>query len=115
MERKLQRIKKEMEAPIKLEAKADLTRAIKEGGGKTAVISQDIINKMKPADGSTYTDLVKSQIYAGEFHRILGEWTRKDAISSSIGTPTYKAAKEDNPIMRDIRYDILNRAPDMKR
>jgi hypothetical protein len=111
MERKLKRIEKEFEAPVKVEAKNDFARALKEGNGKGLNISEDIAAKMTAKEGGTYADLVKAQLYAEEFSRLNQEWQRNKAIRENVGVPLFNASKEDNPIMRDIRIDIMDRAP----
>lgn len=109
MERKLKRIEKEFDAPVKVEARNDFARAVKEGGGKSVNYSDDIIAKMLNKDGKDYSDLVKSQIYSEEFTRLTAEYYRTKNIRESVGQPQYNAYKEDNPIMRDIRIDVTER------
>jgi hypothetical protein len=109
MERKLKRIEKEFEAPVKVEAKNDFARAVKEGGGKSVNFSDDIISKMIPKAEGTYADLVRSQIYKEEFERLTSEYYRTKNIRETVGQPVYNLMKEDNPIMRDIRIDVTRR------
>jgi hypothetical protein len=111
MERRLKRIEKEFEAPVKVDVKNDFARALKEGNGKGLNISEDIAAKMTAKEGGTYADLVKAQLYAEEFSRLNQEWQRNKAIRENVGVPLFNASKEDNPIMRDIRIDIMDRAP----
>jgi hypothetical protein len=66
---------------------------------------------MTAKEGGTYVDLVKAKLYAEEFSRLNQDWQRNKAIRESVGVPLFTASKEDNPIMRDIRIDIMDRAP----
>lgn len=109
MERKLNRIEKVFEAPVKLEAKNDFARAVKEGNGEFVNMSDDIMAKRLPQEGGSYADLVKSQIYNEEFERLTSEYYRTKNIRETVGQPFYNWAKEENLIMRDIRIDIMNR------
>ena len=109
MERKLKRIEKEFEAPVKVEAKSDFARAVKEGVGVSVNVSDDILAKRIPKDGGTYADLVRSQIYNQEFERLTAEYYRTKNIRETVGQPVYNLMKEDNHIMRDIRIDVTRR------
>jgi hypothetical protein len=104
MERKLGRIKKEFEAPIKVEAKNDFALAMKEGGNGHINITPEIIKKMVP-DGS-YESLIKSQIYREEFESLMQRHNRGEMKRGEIGE-LMKIGSEKNPLMRDIRMDIM--------
>jgi hypothetical protein len=105
MERKMKRIEKEFEAPIKVEVKNDFARAIREGSDGQLNISQDIREKWRPQD-SSYKENIRSQIYLEEWQRLQGEYFNRKVIKGDI-SELMKASKEDNPMMRDIRMDIM--------
>jgi hypothetical protein len=106
MERKLGRIKKEFEAPIKVEAKNDFAQALREGGGGSLKITDEMISKMLPGD--TYESTIKSQIYKDEFESLQSRYYNKEMQRGEIGE-LMKLGKEKNPLMQSIRMDIMDR------
>lgn len=106
MERKLGRIKKEFEAPIKVEAKNDFAQALREGGGGVLKITDEMISKMLPGD--TYEATMKSQIYKDEFESLQKRYYNKEMQRGEIGE-LMKLGKEKNPLMQSIRMDIMDR------
>jgi len=107
MERKLVSITKDMEAPIKLEAKADLARAIKEGGGVQPSIGRDILNKMTASDG-TYLSSINAEIYKDEFFRLLNKYQGNELKRGDIGD-LMRLSNEDNRLMMGVRMNIMDR------
>jgi hypothetical protein len=107
MERKLGTIKKEFEAPIKVEARMDFEQALREGGKGSLKITKEM--EAKQIAGKTYEERIKSQIYREEFYGLLQKHFKNELKRGEIGE-LIKLGNEKNPLMQSIRMDIMERS-----